>query len=71
MERTGVEYGARIERGVILSAEAGGYIVKSEDRPGVETTPIADIHGETHDVNEHVVFFMFDDGSGGILGQWS
>lgn len=69
MDNRGSDYGARIERGVILSAQTGGYIVKSEDRPGVETPPIVDIHGGIHDVDEHVVFFMFDDGSGGILCQ--
>ena len=69
MEKPAIDYGARIERGVILSAQTGGYIVKSEDRPGVETPPIVDIHGGIHDVDEHVVFFMFDDGSGGILCQ--
>lgn len=56
-----------MERGVIEEVTAQGYSIRSDDRPGLLTPPLADAAGSTHDVGDRVVFFMFDDGFGRIL----
>ncbi len=62
-----METGARIERGKILSAENGSYIVASLDREGIETLPIRDIQDHSYTVGGTVYFFLFADGTGRIL----
>ena len=63
----GVEYGARLERGVIVAVTAQGYVLRSEDRPGLVTPPLRDAGGITREAGGRVVFFMFDDGTGRIV----
>lgn len=58
-------YGAVIERGKIVSASGGGYVVKSLTRDGITTLPLA--AAGTHTVGETVYYCMFDDGEGKIL----
>ena len=60
-------YGALIERGVILSAEADGYRVESFARDGVITPPIPAINDTEYTVGDRVYFFLFDDGRGSVL----
>mgnify|MGYP006873098553 CR=1 FL=1 len=61
-----------IERGKIISAEAGGYVIASIDRDGIETPPLAALHsGETYSAGDHVYYFIFGDGTGRILGEFS
>ena len=63
----GVEYGARLERGVVEAVTAQGYSIRSEDRPGLVTPPLPGMGEEIYDVGSRVVFFMFDDGTGRIV----
>lgn len=64
-------YGAMIERGRVREADEAGaaarYTVESASRPGVVTPPLIALNGELYDVGDSVAFFMFDDGTGGIL----
>jgi len=62
-------YGAIIERGVILKANNGTYTVKSYDRDGIITLPIKALLPEAaYYAGNRVFFFLFQDGSGRILG---
>ena len=61
-------YGAFIERGEVLNAEDGKYTVKSFDRDGIITPPIPAINNVLPDVGNRVFFFLFNDGSGRIIG---
>ena len=61
-------FGAFIERGEILTEESAEYTVKSFDRDGIITPPIKAINN-SYDVGDHVFFFMFNDGSGQIIGK--
>lgn len=58
---------ALIERGEIASAENGLYLVKSLDREGV-TARLKSIDNTAYDAGNRVYFFLFDDGTGRILG---
>lgn len=60
-------YGAVIERGVVLQAENGAYVVKSYSRDGVTTPKIRAIGEKTYASGQWVFFFLFDDGTGRIL----
>lgn len=60
-------FGAKIERGKILAAEEGGYIVASTDRPGIETGPLTPISENTYTAGDAVYFFVFPDGTGKII----
>ena len=63
---------AVIERGKILTAEASGYCIASIDRDGIETPPISPlIEGESYAVGDYVYYFVFGDGTGRILGQFT
>ena len=64
-------YGAVIERGVVVSVSDDDYthIIKSFDRDGVITPPMKSIDGTIYDADDRVFFFMFNDGSGRIIGQ--
>ena len=63
----GESYGAVMERGVILRAEDGAYIVQSYSRDGVTTPKIRALGGKTYAERDWVFFFLFDDGTGRIL----
>lgn len=62
-------YGAVIERGSIKEPKDDGYIVKSLDRDGIETTALkAFPAGEAeYSAGDMVYFFVFPDGTGMIL----
>ena len=61
--------GAIIERGKIISAANGQYIVQSFTRDGVVTLPLVTPYGttETYAEGDMVYFFVFCDGHGMIL----
>ena len=75
--------GAAIDRGKILRAEGGGFIVASYQNPDVETRPMQPVNeyvreyeGDpptenkyTYAAGDEVYFFMFPDGRGMILGK--
>jgi hypothetical protein len=62
-------YGAIIERGVIVKVNNDTYTIKSYDRDGITTLPIKRIlHKAVYHVGDRVFFFLFQDGSGRILG---
>lgn len=64
---------AGIERGKIISVEAGGCIVASIDRDGIESPPLEALYsdGTIYSVGDCVYFFMFNDGTGRILGKFT
>lgn len=57
---------ALIERGEIVSAENGQYMVKSLDRDGI-TARLKGVNSKAYDAGNRVYFFLFDDGTGRIL----
>lgn len=61
-----MEYGARIERGKVLTAAAGSYTVASLDRDGITSPAITAVSG-SYSVGDTVLFFLFRDGTGKIL----
>ena len=63
------QYGATIERGRIISAQAGKYTVESYDRDGVTTPPITTTDDNSYNTGDRVFFFMFNDGTGRIIGK--
>ena len=60
-----------IERGKILGKAKDGYTVAYIDRDGIVTRPIRPINTEEYTVGGMVYFFMFKDGTGGILCEIS
>lgn len=60
-----------IERGKIIGKAKDGYTVASIDRDGIVTRPIRPINTEEYTVDDIVYFFMFKDGTGGILCEIS
>lgn len=62
------EYGARIERGIIVHAKDGMYEVKSLTRDGIITPPIKG--NGNYDAGDCVYFFIFDDGNGMVIGSY-
>lgn len=66
-EQHAPRYGAPIERGILAEETPEGWRVKSADRPGILTPPLP-IPG-AHSAGEIVFFFLFEDGTGGILGR--
>lgn len=59
--------GATIERGIITGTEDGEYTVKSFDRDGIESPPLAPLDNESYTKGDRVYFFLFPDGTGKIL----
>lgn len=64
-----MEYGASIERGIVLCAEDGGWRVQSLTRPGITTPPLGVMGTEDVEAGALVAFFLFGDGHGAILGR--
>lgn len=58
---------ANIERGVIRSATDDGYTIASLDRTGIVTPPLKALRDAQYKVGDQVYFFLFEDGTGGIL----
>ena len=58
---------AAIERGMILEATEDGYLVASLDRLGIVSPPIPTIQTPELSEGDKVYFFLFQDGTGGIL----
>ena len=61
--------GAYLERGYVAEAEGSRYRVASYDRQGVTTPPIGSFRGDTFSVGDQVIFVLWPDGSGKILGN--
>lgn len=59
------DYGARIERGKVVSETEEGFVVESLDRDGVVSPPILTM--DEIEVGDRVLFTLFDDGTGYIL----
>lgn len=68
----GSSWGARIERGRVTAIDGSGqtdrFTIQSYDRPGVTASRIADPTNLQPEIGEKVCFFMFDDGTGCIVG---
>lgn len=64
---------ARIERGIVVSVSSGLYQIRSYGRDGLVTPGIPALAGggQPYAVNEKVYFFLFDDGTGAVLGRFS
>lgn len=65
-----MDYGATIERGVIIAAEADKYTVKSDTRYGIITPAIPYLGDGNLRTGDRVYFFMFEDGHGAILAAF-
>lgn len=63
-----MDYGARIERGEILTVNDDVYTVASLDREGIVSPPIPALAGSGYATGDRVYFFLFRDGTGGVLG---
>jgi hypothetical protein len=63
-----MDYGARIERGVIVSRDDEGfYAVRSITREGITVPAIGAIFDEVYEPETVVYFFVFGDGEGKII----
>lgn len=61
--------GACLERGYVAEAEGTRYRIASYDRQGV-TTPLLDsFHNDAFSIGDQVIFVLWPDGSGKILGK--
>ncbi len=65
-----MDYGATIERGVIIAAEASKYTVKSDTRYGITTPAIPFLGDGSLQIGDRVYFFLFEDGHGAILAAF-
>jgi len=71
-----MEYGAMIERGEISAAEGEKYRVRSLSRDGIESLALplmqkmCSENEEEYAVGDRVYYFMFPDGTGGIIGKF-
>ena len=61
------EYGARIERGIVLEANENGYRVQSLSRDGIIAPAITGLDATAYAAGTIVYFFLFEDGRGKIL----
>lgn len=66
-----IGYGAAIERGVVLEVSETGYRVKSTTRDGIITPEIPAVNANTFAVGDKVFFFLFEDGSGGVISAFA
>ena len=65
---TEMEYGARIERGVIISRDDKGfYKVRSITRDGIVVPSIGAIENKVYEPETVVYIFVFCDGEGKII----
>lgn len=69
MNQENISYGAKIERGLVMHAVDGKYIVQSYDRTGLTTPPIEAINQKQYNAGDRVYFFLFDDGGGKIIAS--
>ncbi len=63
------EYGARMERGRITAASGNSYTVESYDRPGLVSMSGGVKGAAGYAVGDRVIFCLFPDGRGMILGR--
>ena len=75
MEANDKTGGVSIERGRIVQAQGGLYVVESYTRGGVETRPMEAVNQYVNEdtkyeykAGDEVDYFMFGDGRGLILG---
>lgn len=63
---------AAVERGIVTAVSSGKYTVKSYGRDGLITPGIPALHaGASYAVNDKVYFFLFNDGTGAIIGTFT
>lgn len=62
--------GALIERGRVVSASDGLYVLCSLTRDGITTPGIPALNGNTYETGDTVYFFVFPDGHGGIVAAF-
>ena len=63
----GLQFGAAIERGRVVSVENGGYEVASLERDGIVSPAIPAAGGAEYAAGDDVLFCLFRDGTGAIL----
>ncbi len=66
-------WGAKIERGIVVQIDTADsntnlYTVESIDRPGIVGYRLPCLLGSAV-LNSTVYFFLFSDGTGGLMGQ--
>ena len=62
-------FGAYLERGEVIGADTGKWTVKSLDRVGIESPPLPSLSGTPYANGDIVLFSMFSDGTGIIIGK--
>lgn len=61
---------AGIERGLVVSVSGGKAVIRSFGRSGLLTPPLPCLtSGLTLAANDRVYFFLFEDGTGAIMGK--
>lgn len=60
-----------IERGIINSVNADGYIVESLDRDGIVSPALPAMSGGSFSEGDAVLFVLFRDGTGMILCEYN
>ena len=65
----GSGWGAKLERGKVTAASGSLYDIESYDRPGLKAEGLEAYYGDTLAEGDQVYFFLFDDGTGFILGK--
>ena len=63
-------FGAVVERGIVLSVSDAGARIASLSRSGIETPPLPAILGMAVCVGDYVYYFMFDDGTGRVIDKF-
>lgn len=61
--------GAYLERGYVAEAKGSRYRIASYDRQGVTTPLIGSFRDDTFSIGDQVIFALWPDGSGKILGK--
>ena len=70
---SGSPYGACVERGIVRAVTLDEknihrYTIESYDRPGITADRITNVTNLQPGIGAKVCFFMFDDGTGCIVG---
>lgn len=60
---------AEVERGIVTEVAAEGARAESLDRPGIVTPPMKQIFTGTLTEGDRVLFVLFPDGEGFLLGK--
>lgn len=62
--------GATIERGRVINASDGLYVIRSMTRDGITTPGIPALNGQVYQADDTVYFFIFQDGHGGVIAAF-